>query len=139
MNLLIGIIALLFFCCMFLYAILPLIQIRKSTECTTGTILKINEKIIHDSDTADITVYYYPVFEYYAEGEKIIKESDQGVLHQNLQEGDKVVVKYSPEHPKDAYLEIYEKDKFNRSILGMIAIAIMGIYIIISMIMIINK
>lgn len=131
MFILIYIIATLMFGCIFGSLIINFIQLHISNESTTAVIKDVKRKIIRINDDGEIerTECFYPVLEYYVEGEKIVKELEQGFTENTFEVGQKIKVKYSPKYPKDAYMEMFEKDIFIRNIFGAILAVTFAIFI----------
>lgn len=113
MEILITIILLLFFACILGSIIINFYQIRNSTETAMAVIKDIFVRTEYVNGGKQ--EFFYPVFEYYAEGEKFEKRSEQYSSVSDVEIGQKVIVKYPPNYPQDAYLEIYEERKFKNN------------------------
>lgn len=86
--------------------LLSVIQVLISKEETEATILEINEKkyIREGYYKKETKIMYFPVFEYYVNGNKYIKESFSGSIKKNFEIGEKIKVRYPKNNPEDAFL-----------------------------------
>lgn len=114
MEIFVFIILLLFLACIFGSIIINLYHIRNSTETAMAVIKDIHVINTNSVDGTEIE-QFFPVFEYYAEGEKFVKKSEQYSTVRDVEIGQKVIVKYPLNYPQDAYLEIYEERKFKNN------------------------
>lgn len=130
----IYIMIILIFACVFGGLTINFIQLHISTESTTAVIKDVRRRVMTSISDGKMEklVYFYPVFEYYVEGEKIEKESAQSFTENVFEVGQKLNVKYSPKYPKDAYIEMFEKDFLIRNILGAIIAATLAIIIFVA-------
>lgn len=130
MEILIFIILLLFLACIFGSIIINFYHIRNSTETAMAVIkdIFVRTEYAHGEKQE----FFYPVFEYYAEGEKFVKKSEQYSTVRDFEIGQKVIVKYPLNYPQDAYLEIYEERKFKNNKFAFWAMIILAIFLIVS-------
>lgn len=106
----IYILAFLFCICFIGSIILPVIQVFISKEEIDATIIEVNEERIYTGNLST-TEIYYPIFEYYINGEKYIKQSYSGCEKNIFRIGEKVKIKYPKNRPEDAFLARDGKSK----------------------------
>lgn len=113
---------------------LTVIQAMIAKEKTEGTIIDIHKKTFVDRTRLGYqeTEIYLPVFEFYIDGKKYIKESVSGDSKGVYEIGKKVLVTYNKNNPEDAILEKDRKGKIIVAILLTVATLLGGGYVLMS-------
>lgn len=106
--------------CILAGILLPVIQVFIAKEETEAIILAINPRMIRHSP-GRISIVYFPIFEYYVDGKKYIKESYSGSKKGEIKVGERIKIKYPKNMPEDAFLA---KDAGDKVIVGLCVIGV---------------
>jgi hypothetical protein len=81
---------------------------RKKQECTmqtTAAVVSLDRRMGSHHSGSMSSVSWYPTYEYYAGGQKIVRESNIGSGDQKFYVGQKVTLHYNPQNYTDYYVE----------------------------------
>ena len=101
------------------------------TQTTTGKVLsnarEVNREREYDRKPTT-TMTYYPVYEYYVEGNRVEKRSSYGSSSPRFYEGQEITICYNPENPNEHYIE----GDLIGSVIGIIFTAVGAVSIIVA-------
>lgn len=102
---------------------------KKNKICTaetSGTVINIVRHGTTSGDSSVSSEGYYPVYEFYAQGKTIQKESHIGRDRPMFQIGDHITVRYDPENPELFYVLEEKQDLISKIFLtvGIVLIVI---------------
>ena len=75
---------------------------KDCVEKTTATVVDVEEVYKRNVDTYNYT--WYPVYEFYVNGERIVQKSVIGTGKNSVQTGKQTILYYNPENPHMIYV-----------------------------------
>lgn len=114
---------------------------ERKADCvaeTTATVQDIKEVWIEIVD--DYSYTWYPIYQYYVNGEQIVLQSEFGGAENTFQKGQQVTLFYNPDNPKEIFVPEEKPETVSRIFKIMsVVCAAMGFLVIIIFIVLLIK